>query len=379
MAVFLYCSFNKNNYVLMTLNKRENIINILIGLVLLILPFITSPDISSGWTLLKIKPFQQSFLRYFLLVIFLFINYYYIIPKFYVKKKWIIFICILTISYLAISQLPGLILRDTQNMSALMPLLKQDQDPLFQEPFTHNFKRPIPPVFNEIPQPSPFREPAFIFQFLVILILTISLRLNKHLKELENKKLIAELSYLKAQINPHFLFNTLNNLYALSLKKSDITPNAILKLSGIMRYVVTESNQSKVSLEKEINYIKDYISLQQLRLGTNITLHFDIQGAFTNDKIAPLILITFIENAFKYGVSSSKPSTINISINLTNNTLTLKVINSIVNLHIPKEHSTEEGISNTIKRLEMVYPDKHSLEIHQDNKTYSVQLKINLE
>lgn len=125
--------------------------------------------------------------------------------------------------------------------------------------------------------------------------LSLLLRINKQLKESEEEKLKAEVSYLKAQINPHFLFNTLNSLYALTIEKSDYAPDAVIKLSNMMRYVVTESTNDFVSLEREISYISDFIDMQRLRISDENKLEYIIKGDTKGRKIAPLVIIPFIE------------------------------------------------------------------------------------
>ena len=130
------------------------------------------------------------------------------------------------------------------------------------------------------------------------------LKINSRLKLAEKEKVNAELSYLKAQINPHFLFNTLNSIYSLAIEKSDYTATAVVKLSSMMRYVITDASHKFVPLEKEINYISNYIELQKLRIDSSIKLMYTVTGDISDKKIAPLVLISFIENAFKYGVNA---------------------------------------------------------------------------
>jgi LytS/YehU family sensor histidine kinase len=217
-----------------------------------------------------------------------------------------------------------------------------------------------------------------LIQFVLVIVISFLIKLNKRYDDLKNEKQVAEISYLKAQINPHFLFNTLNSLYALTIQKSDLAPVAVLKLSGIMRYVVTESSQEFVTLEKEINYISDYIQLQKIRLDESVNFKYEIKGQLLNKSIAPLILIPFIENAFKYGINPDEDSFIHISIETDEKYITLEVENSIVNTTVDETSKTEEGLRNTKKRLEIIYPDKHELTIHESEKKYDVTLKIDL-
>ena len=160
--------------------------------------------------------------------------------------------------------------------------------------------------------------------FLTALFVFLSLRINKQLKQTEEDKLNTELSYLKAQINPHFLFNTLNSIYSLAItENADQTSSAIVKLSGMMRYVISEANKDFVSLEKEVNYVKDYIEMQKLRLGNTVKIDPSVSGHYFIKKIAPLMLISFIENAFKHGVNAEAHSVILIELNIIDNDLTL--------------------------------------------------------
>jgi len=225
---------------------------------------------------------------------------------------------------------------------------------------------------------SEFFDAQILIPFLLVIALAFLIKLNNRLVEIHDEKRNAEVSYLKAQINPHFLFNTLNSLYALTLQKSNEAPNAVLKLSGIMRYVVTESAQDYVSLDKELNYIKDYIELQKLRLDKGISLSFDIEGNTLGKVITPLILIPFIENAFKYGINPDADSFIKINILIENQTLIMTVKNAIVATEISEELKTEEGLKNTQKRLDLMYSGKYVLAIVENDKTYEVNLKLEL-
>ena len=176
------------------------------------------------------------------------------------------------------------------------------------------------------------------------------------------------------------LFNTLNSLYALTLEKSDKAPNAVLKLSGLMRYVVTDSAQEFVPLEKEINYLNDYIELQKLRMDDTVKFLYTVTGSMLGEKITPLILIPFIENAFKYGINPEKKCEIKISIFIENANLELKVSNLIVvQSTLDDALKSEKGIASCLRRLQFTYPNKHSLDLKNDGTKYTVLLKIQLQ
>lgn len=200
-------------------------------------------------------------------------------------------------------------------------------------------------------------------------------------KNVENERLIAELNFLKAQINPHFLFNTLNNLYYLAYTQSQKTTEVIAKLSQMMRYMIYDSNASLVPLSKEIEYMENYISLERLRLNEEIPIRLSVQGGNPQDYlIAPLIFITFLENAFKHGVSNNHPKAwVDVSIHLKGNECVYRVENSKVPFNKPEaEEKSGIGLQNVKRRLELSYPGKHSLSVNNLTDKYSVELNIQL-
>lgn len=199
-------------------------------------------------------------------------------------------------------------------------------------------------------------------------------------KELENEKLIAELSFLKEQINPHFLFNTLNNLYYLAYSKSENTTEVIAKLSQMMRYMIYESNYPQVALVKEIEYIENYISLERLRLSNQIPIELKLTGDPQGVTIAPLILITFLENAFKHGVNGNNPKAwVKVSIQLEGNKCTYTVENSKVNhVHSKSGEKSGIGLQNVKRRLELSYHDRFTLDVKDESDRYFVQLQLTL-
>lgn len=200
-------------------------------------------------------------------------------------------------------------------------------------------------------------------------------------REVENQKLTAELNFLKAQINPHFLFNTLNNLYYLVFTKSDAATEVIAKLSQMMRYMIYDSNHPKVPLTREIEYMQNYIDLEKLRLNNEVPIRFEVHGNVKDVMITPLVLITFLENAFKHGVSNDKPGTwITIRIDIENGQCTYTVENSKLPTAQVKNANGKSGIGlqNVKRRLELSYPDHYLLHTENLNDRYKVQLKISL-
>lgn len=199
-------------------------------------------------------------------------------------------------------------------------------------------------------------------------------------KEVENERLTAELNFLKAQINPHFLFNTLNNLYYLAFSKSDNTTEVIAKLSQMMRYMIYDSNYPLVPLSKEIEYMQNYISLERLRLNNQIPIQFQVKGNVEQILIAPLIFITFLENAFKHGVTNNSTGAwVNILIELNNHNCTYTVENSKVSKSGgDKDEKSGIGLRNVKRRLELSYPGKYNLSVNDQPDQYSIKLNIHL-
>ncbi|MBG48282.1 MAG: hypothetical protein CML05_08350 [Pseudozobellia sp.] len=346
------------------LKNRHLLINILIGLALLSIPVLTSPDFGRDVSLFSISGFQQSLVSYILLIFFYYLNYYYFIPTFYFKRKWWWYALLMIVCYLMVSRVPEVLFFNQPE-----PNLPFEVPP--PNPYPFNDLRPRPfDIFR-------FRD-SFIFQYLMVLVLSLLLKMDNQLKTVKSEKLKSEVSYLKAQINPHFLFNTLNSIYALALTKSDKAPRAILKLSDMMRYVVTESDSDNVPLEKELAYISDYVALQQLRIGGSLDLTFEIKGSAQGKVIAPIILINYIENAFKYGVNPNETSKIDIYISVDEQGVLLDLTN-IISVHKQTlSESTKEGHLNTKKRLDYRYPNKYNLDILQKENTYQVKLYIQL-
>jgi len=234
-------------------------------------------------------------------------------------------------------------------------------------------------------------EPRFIIQvvitnlFIVIFLGMIRFAVDwfefeARKKNIENEKLMAELNFLKAQINPHFLFNTLNNLYYLAYTKSPNTAEVIAKLSQMMRYMIYDSNAPLVPLSREIEYMENYISLERLRLNDQIPIQFTVNGDAGRFLITPFIFITFLENAFKHGVSNNNPNAwVKISIQLKENECFYEVENSKILAGKPEsEEKSGIGLQNVKRRLELSYPGRYQLQVNDRPDSYAVRLKITL-
>jgi len=217
---------------------------------------------------------------------------------------------------------------------------------------------------------------SIVFLFLsAVLKFTVDWFLNERIqRELENQRLSAELAFLKSQINPHFLFNSLNSIYSLAYQRSETTPEAILKLSEIMRYMLYECNDNKVELVKELQYLHNYIDLQKIRFANKAYIDFKVEGKVESQQIVPLLLIAFIENAFKHGVANNPLTPIRLLIDVEESHLHFYMQN--------KKHTNNRdasggiGLNNVRRRLDLLYPGKYNLDIKDEMDTYTVELSL---
>lgn len=359
---------------------------------------------SDFWSIL----FSWNALLFFTTYVSIFyLNSYFLIPQLYAKKKWFLYalsILVLLAGVMALQPYDNLINKMPDRYSinpnqhpppgrfkpSDRPLSEPGYDELNEPPpgppdrkgtsFNHPRKSPEPGGRGR--HNTPFLDIISIFLFIIILIFSLAINFLLRLRFAEQRalqadagKANAELSFLKAQINPHFLFNTLNNIYSLAASKSEHTAESIMKLSNIMRYVTDEVAADFVPLENEVDFIQDYIGLQLLRLGKKMNVVFSVTGNVINKKIAPLVLVTFIENVFKYGISNHEKTDIIIELTAKEKEIIFYSQNKLFLF----PHSAERpgiGISNTRKRLEHLYPDKYLLDINTQNEKYTVTLTL---
>lgn len=329
------------------------IIQILVWIGLLMLPLIfvppSPPDLPKP---VNINPLE-TIITFLLQIGFYYINYYLLIPHFYLRKKTVVYILSLIASLIVIISL-------SITISYLFYF------------YQTNELSPKIPLFGHV-----------IILFVVMLFVSLGLRMNFEWKraeeekiKIEKEKLNAELSYLKGQVNPHFIFNTLNIIYTLAIMRSDHTADAVMKLSKLMRYAIMNIQTPFVPLEMEIGYIENFIELHRLRLANNNQINFSITGNPEGLEISPFILIPFVENAIKHGTSTVESMMIDISIALSKNEIHFSVKNNKLNTSSENEDSTGVGNENTRKRLEMIYKKNHTLKITETEKTFEVVLNI---
>lgn len=202
------------------------------------------------------------------------------------------------------------------------------------------------------------------------------LKMKKDKQVLEQQNTQAELALLKSQLNPHFLFNTLNSIYSLAYQKSDKAPDAILKLSEVMRYMLYDSEDKLVLLEKELQYLHSFVDLQKARFKENIYVDLLVEGRITNQRITPVLLIAFVENAFKHGVLNDAADPVLIHVIAEGNDLQLNVQNRIN--HQQKDQTGGIGLPNIYRRLELLYPGRHTLNIKENDTHYICELSLQL-
>lgn len=350
-------------------------------IIFLSLPLLFSPESLSLSNYLTNPPTQRDIITYLLMLGFFYANFYWLIPRLYFRRKYIFYILINIGCFFLITVIPAFLIHrpfrpgpghalNLNPSPGLRPDSILSHAPSFPLSPPPNFAPPHTRFFFDFNQ--------HLFLFLVVLFLALLLKMRDRWKQAEAEKLHAELAYLKAQVNPHFLFNTLNSIYALALEKSDNTADAVVKLSSMMRYVLLETSREKVAVEQEINYISDYIDLQQIRFEGSSKVDFSITGQPAGKSIVPLLLIPFVENAFKYGVNPEEPSTIRIHIGLNGEQLHLDVSNKKVAQPQPAPVSSGLGLQNTQRRLQLLYPGHHTLKIDNQEKNFTVSLTLKL-
>ena len=236
---------------------------------------------------------------------------------------------------------------------------------------------------KEIIYRSYLRTRIIWFFFIIVSSFSLVIKLTAELfrqtmekKEIENQNRLAELALYKAQINPHFLFNTMNSLYSMIITKSDKTEDAFIKFSDILKYMYTHTDKDTISIGDEVRYLREYIDLQELRLNGHTRVELDIQLTDESLQLPSMLLITFIENAFKYGTSSSKDCTIRIFLQDTAGELIFQTTNDIMKR---RTEGNGIGILNCRKRLEVLYPNRHHLETKEEDGKYFVHLSIHLK
>jgi two-component system LytT family sensor kinase len=219
-----------------------------------------------------------------------------------------------------------------------------------------------------------FENYVYIFFSIAISYVGEYFETQKKQQELEKEQAITELAYLKSQINPHFLFNTLNDIYSLTYQKAEMAPEAVLKLSELLRYMLKESNDRFAPVEREITYLKNVVELYEIGQKGIAYINLEINGDYKDREIAPLILINFIENAFKHGIVNDPENPIKIKLSINENNFDFEVFNRKNKDY--KDKTGGIGLTNVQRRLALIYADRHELRIIDENDTFTVHLNI---
>jgi LytS/YehU family sensor histidine kinase len=289
-------------------------------------------------------------------------NIYYLIPKFILTKKYktyiLLFIVSLGILYVVRTGLNYFLV--TKN------IWPEAENP--QQAFT--FNHIVAVVLGEIYVVALATAIKLIFDWIYE---------RNRVETLQKVQLKTELDFLKSQIQPHFFFNTLNNLYALTLEKSDIAPSVVLKLSEIMQYVLYDVKTPKIRLFTAINYIQNYLDLERLRYGDKVVANTEIIGNIEDVLVPPLLFLPFIENCFKHGAKNSDQIKVTISFeNVSNKWLIFRVDNTLNEITTIEETNSKHGIGiqNVKRRLELLFPNNFELKTEIKNQKYCVHLKL---
>lgn len=308
------------------------------------------------------------------LVIAFYINLLVLMPRFFNTKKWGYFV-LFTVLFLVVSLYFHQFSQWLER--SLWPDMLQPHGPRpgnFRDGGFHDHNRGFS-----------FRQFSFIYLFIMTWALSMAYYLFVQLQESVRKAdqvlasaLQSELSFLKAQINPHFLFNTLNNIYVLTLKKSESAPTAVMKLSNLMRKITNDTAVDYVPFEEEEQFIRDYLDLQQLRLSEKTKVVYEVSGDYSRCRIAPRILIPFIDNAFKFGVSGHTESEIDIRMHFQGTMLHFSIGNAIHHSGNEATDSAGVGLDNSRRRLDLLYKNLYELKINYTEQHYDLLLKIDL-
>jgi hypothetical protein len=329
--------------------------HILIWIVLICLPFYFTSK-----TLIDFHPTKDFHaLIHFgisnvLLIMLFYLNYFLLIPKMLFRNQYLLYFIICIGLFLLLFKSPGWI---GDLFTPRRVMIKPDENAI----------KMFPMLFSNS-----------ILMYISVFVSSIALRMNNRLKQIEKFKYNSQLSNLRAQINPHFLFNTLNSIYSVTIKKAPEAADMVEKLADMMRFTLKESQSDYVPLSKEISYVQNYIELQKVRLDKNVKIEYQVKGDLKPYKIAPLLLIPFIENAFKYGVNPEADSLIVIHIHSEEKQLKVLIQNNKVQLDHSLIEKNGVGIENTLKRLDLIYPNQHQCVIQETDKDFTVTLNIKL-
>ncbi len=294
---------------------------------------------------------------------------YYQVPKLLYKKKYLLFFISFVLSSYIFSVIARvMVVHIVESLIRTQPFTQESIPEILGDVYKLYFKYYLGVYF-----------PAILL--FILMLVNESMEKKTVLEQLSKEKFSAELNFLKGQIHPHFLFNTLNNLYVLTMQKSEKAPETVLKLSEMLDYMLYQCNDNKVTVEKEMQLIQNYIDLESLRYGDRLQLEFEKEIDSSQTQIAPLILISIVENAFKHGASGTIAKTvIKIKVKVQDQRLSFEVFNTKSKLAQKDETNYKDGIGlkNTIKQLELTYPNQFQIQLNEEDTSYTVKLDVDL-
>ena len=335
--------------------QQRNTRHALIWLMILLgLVVIDGKELGWGYSLAE----QAIVVLFYMLIVYF--NLYYLIPN-YLSQKTIL-------TYTGLLLLTAMILTPIKTIALYF---LYSGHPIHQEYFAFKWHEVFMAIFL-IGAGSTLAK-----------ILSDWLRHERDRKELQTQTMQSELKFLKSQINPHFLFNTLNSLYALTLKKSDSAPEIVIKLSEMMRYMLYECNERRVPLRKEVQYIQNYLDLERLRQGQHAEIEFELNGLIKEQQIAPLMFTPFLENSFKHGLNNQlTEGFVRIKLDVEDHKVQLLIENSKAPTKPVQNHNKPSGgigLVNVRRRLNLIYPQQYDLKVDDQPNVYKVNLELDLD
>lgn len=328
--------------------------HIIFIIIVMLMPVIDAPTPNPTSLLMFRNPYVKvDMALHVFCLLYGYFHYYVLIPHLYIRRSGFVYFCAVLLLFLLMSSLPMYITPEA---------FARDKEDLLNGSRIH--------ILIQIRH--------IFYLFTAFTLLGVATRLAERNRKIADERNYAELKYLKAQINPHFLFNSLNSIYVQMQTNVPKAGDTLIKLSGIMRYVLKIADANEVSLAQEIHYIEQYLDLQKVRMGDTLTVDYISNGAQSDLKIIPLLLIPFVENAFKYGINPDGPTYIRIESHIQENDFSFRVANTRYMQTEPFIDSMGKGVSITRSRLELSYPDAYTLSIQENCTEYVVELRISL-
>lgn len=332
-----------------------------------LIPVFSSPHFDYSFNMFSVHPFVRNFAGYSCIILFYFVHSYWLLPRFYEKKRAYYFL--LTIAYFV-----GMTL-------ALHFLLSNDNLGLLS---SENRPQPVGAMEERTDPPSAFFEYAVLFvPFCLITIVSFALHISRKARQVELEKAQTELQNLRYQLQPHFLFNSLNNIYSVSVIAPDKTPKYILELSAILRYLLVTEKEKMVDLKQDVLFCEQFVSLQQLRYGKMAhewQISWPDAEQLEGYKIPPFLIIPLIENVFKYGIHPEKKSPVSIALTIKQGQLILQTFNYKNNRANEALLASQKlGLKKTQELIQLLYPSKHQLLVDESEIGFTLTLMIMLK